>query len=414
MADVEPPPLEEYLAAAGAWLREHARPRPPRSELRWGEGSDRVSLFRDSTPEEDRARLDEVCAWQRAKFDAGYGAISWPVEYGGAGLPRTYQAAFRRLENGFDTPSPVEAVTISLEIEAPTILTFGTEEQKQQWIRPLRRCDVMACQLWSEPGAGSDLGSIATRAVRDGDEWVIDGQKVWTTGAQFADLGYLICRTDAAAPRQQAFTAFLLPMDTPGVEVRPLRQMTGGASFNEVFFTGVRLPDSARLGAVGVGWQAMMATLGFERATAGSSGHGGSDVLGRVIMTARHLGRLDDPLVRQAIAHLHATKEMRKLTEQRAVAALRAGGVPGSEGSISKLSVTRWLQDIGEVMTMLLGPSLIADTGEWGTYAWSELITGYPGLRLGGGTDEIQKNVIAERALGLPREPRAMADQAKS
>ena len=409
MTDVHVPPLGEYLAAAEAWLRAHRMPRPPRSELRWGAGSDRVSLFRDSSPAEDRDRLDEVRAWQRTKFDAGYGAIDWPVEYGGNGLPRAYEAGFRRLESGFETPDPIEVVTISLGIEAPTIATLGSDEQKRRWIRSLRRCDVLCCQLWSEPGAGSDLGSIATRAVRDGDQWVVDGQKVWTTGAQFADLGYLICRTDVTAPRQQAFTAFLVPMDTPGIEVRPLRQMTGGASFNEVFFTGVRVPDSARLGDVGGGWQAMMTTLGFERATAGSSGQGGSDVLGRVVLTARQQGRLADPLVRQAIAHLHATKQMRKLTEQRAAARFRAGGVPGSEGSITKISMTRWLQDVGEVMTTLLGPSLVADTGEWGTYAWSELITGFPGLRLGGGTDEIQKNAIAERALGLPREPRTPA-----
>jgi alkylation response protein AidB-like acyl-CoA dehydrogenase len=395
------------MEAAEAWLRANREPRPPRSELRWGAGSDRVSLFRDSGPAEDLELLDEVRAWQRTKFDAGYGAIGWPVKYGGDGLPRAYEVSFRRLESGFETPDPIEVVTISLGIEAPTILTLGSDEQKRRWIRSLRRCDELCCQLWSEPDAGSDLGSIATRAVRDGDEWVIDGQKVWTTGARFADLGYLICRTDTTTPRQHAFTAFLVPMDTPGIEVRPLRQMTGGASFNEVFFTGVRVPDSARLGDVGSGWQAMMTTLGFERATAGSSGQGGSDVLGRVVLTARQRGRLADPLVRQAIAHLHATKQMRKLTEQGAAARLRAGGVPGSEGSITKISMTRWLQDVGEVMTTLLGPSLVADTGEWGTYAWSELITGFPGLRLGGGTDEIQKNAIAERALGLPREPRA-------
>jgi alkylation response protein AidB-like acyl-CoA dehydrogenase len=403
------PPLHEYLAAAEAWLLNITQRRPQRGELSWGEGSDRVSLFRDSTPAEDRASLDAARAWQRLKFDAGYGAIGWPAEYGGGGLPAAYQAAFSRLEKSFDTPAPVEVFTISLDIEAPTILTLGSAEQKQRWVRSLRRCDEICCQLWSEPGAGSDLGSISTSAVRDGDDWVIDGQKVWTTGAQFADVGYLICRTDTMAPRQQAFTAFLVPMDAPGVEVRPLRQMTGGASFNEVFFTGVRVPEAARLGAVGAGWQAMMTTLGFERATAGSSSQGRGDVLGRIVMTARHYGRLSDPLVRQAIAHLHATKQMRKLTEQRAAARMRAGGVPGSEGSISKISMTRWLQDAGDVMTTILGPALIADTGEWGTFAWAEQILGTPGARLGGGTDEIQKNVIAERALGLPREPRVPA-----
>ncbi|MFI6284198.1 acyl-CoA dehydrogenase family protein [Streptomyces sp. NPDC051018] len=399
--------LDTYLEAAGAWLRAHAEPRGASRELEWGRGPDGVFLFRDTSPEEERAGIEALKEWQRAKFDAGYGAISRPAEYGGAGLPRAYEDGFRRLEAGFVIPAVADLVSISLEIEAPTILTLGTEEQKQRWLRPLRRGDLLCCQLFSEPGAGSDLGSIALRAERDGEEWVLNGQKVWTSGAQYAELGIVICRTSRDAPRQQAFTAFVVPLDAPGITVLPLRQMTGGANFNEVFFDGARIPDSARLGEVGGGWSAMMTTLGFERAAAARGGGGGGpDLFGRLVMTARQFGRLEDPLVRQALADLYARNRMRSWTARRAAASARAKGVPGPEGSLSKLALTRSLQRAGEIATLLLGPAMVADTGEWGTYAWSELVCGTPGLRLGGGTDEIQKNTIAERALGLPREPR--------
>jgi alkylation response protein AidB-like acyl-CoA dehydrogenase len=400
------PPLEEFLRAAREWLNAHAAPRAPRGDLVWGRGTDKVSIFRDSSPEEERTQVEQVLAWQRTKFDAGYGAISWPVAYGGAGLPPEYESAFRRLERAYETPTVAEIASISLEIEAPTILILGTEEQKQRWLPAMRRTDLICCQLFSEPGAGSDLGSITTRAVRDGDDWVINGQKVWTSGAQHSHLGYVICRTDPDADRRSAFTAFVVPLDDAGVTVRPLRQMTGGACFNEVFFDNVRVSDANRIGDVGAGWNAMMVTLAFERNTAAEGGGGGGpDVVGRLIATAQHRGLADDPLLRQSLAHIYALSRMRSWTSQRAAAKAKAG-VPGPEGSISKLTTTRWLQAVGEFATELLGLSLVADTGEWGTYAWSEIVCSFPGLRLGGGTDEIQKNTIAERALGLPREPR--------
>ena len=402
--------LEDYLATAADWLSQHARPRPPSGSLEWGSGPDRVSLFRDNTPEQERDEIAALLAWQRTKFDAGYGAISWPAEYGGAGLPLSYELGFRSLEAGFAIPQMSEAVSISLEIEAPTVLRLGTEEQRQRWIRALRRGDLLCCQLFSEPGAGSDLGAISTRAVRDGHDWVIDGQKVWTSGAHLAQLGYVIVRTDPGAPRQQAFTAFIVPMDSPGITVRPIRQMTGGTNFNEVFFDGVRVSDDHRIGDVGAGWQAMMTTLGFERASAARGGGGGGpDIFGRLVLAARHRDRLRDPHVRQALADLYAKNRMRSWTARRAAAAARASGVPGPEGSLSKLALTHFLQDAGDVASLVLGPSMVADTGEWGSYAWSDLVCGVPGLRLGGGTDEIQKNTIAERALGLPREPRVNA-----
>jgi len=399
--------MAAFLKDAHAWLAANAEPRPRRTQVRWGDGSDRVALFRDTSPDEERAQVEAARAWQRRKFDAGYGAISWPVRYGGAGLTSAHERAFRHLETEFVTPLTVEAVSISVSLEAATILHLGTEQQKDRWIRALRRGDELCCQLFSEPGAGSDLGSISLRAARDADDWVLGGQKVWTSGAQFADLGYVIARTDPDAPRQRAFTAFLVPMDAPGVEVRPLRQMTGGTSFNEVFFDEVRIPDSARLGEVGGGWAAMMTTLAFERANAADGlGFGGTELVDRLILTARHLGRDTDPVIRQRIAELYSRNRMRNWVADRAEANIRAGGIPGPEGSLCKLAYTRELHDAGDLAGLLLGPAMVADTGDWGTFAWSAFVSGVPGIRIGGGTDEIQKNTIAERVLGLPRESR--------
>jgi alkylation response protein AidB-like acyl-CoA dehydrogenase len=405
--------LPEFIAAARAWLEANAEPAPPRAEMRWGDGSDRVAVFRDSTAEEEQAQVEAARDWQRRKFDAGYGAIAWPVEYGGAGLSADHEQAFRLVEAEFVTPPVVEALSISTGLEVATILKLGTDEQKQRWVRSLRRGDELCCQLFSEPGAGSDLGAIALRAERDGDAWVLNGQKVWTSGAQFADLGYVVCRTDPAAPRSSAFTTFLVPMTTAGIEVRPLRQMTGGANFNEVFFVDVRVSDSARLGEVGAGWQSMMTTLAFERASAAEGlGFSGLELLDRLVLTARHTGRADDPVIRQRLAELYIRNRLRNWTAQRAEAGVAAGGTPGPEGSVSKLAYTRELQQTADLAGMLVGPAMTADTGEWGTYAWAAFVCGIPGLRFGGGTDEIQRNTISERILGLPREPRAEGTRA--
>lgn len=396
--------LVTFLAEARAWLDENAAPRPPREELAWGEGSDDMSFFSTGSPAEDRAEVDAARAWQRRKADAGYGSISWPTDHGGRGLGSAYADAFGRLESTYAVPARHEAVSISLDIEAPTVLAHGSAQQRARYLRPLRRTDELCCQLFSEPGAGSDLGALSTLARPDGDEWRITGQKVWTTGAQFADVGFVICRTDPTGPRQRALTAFLLPMDTPGVQVRPLRQATGGTSFNEVFLDEVRVPDSARMGDVGDGWAVAMTALGFERAATVSGGR--RDVVGRVEMLARHLGRTGDPVVRQALADLVIRRRVRSYTRHRAAANLRSGGVPGPEGSIDKLAGTEALRALADLVSHLLGPRLVADVGEWGTYAWGELVLGVAGLRIAGGTDEIQRNTIAHRALGLPRDPR--------
>jgi alkylation response protein AidB-like acyl-CoA dehydrogenase len=241
--------------------------------------------------------------------------------------------------------------------------------------------------------------------VRDGDEWVINGQKVWSSGAQFSAWGELIARSDPDEAKHAGLAAFLVPMDAPGVEVRPIRQMSGGSSFNEVFFTDVRLPDTLRLGDVGAGWKVALTTLGFERGGTGARGVGGS--WERLLGLARWLERTGDPVTRQRLASVYVTQRVRGFNAGRAAAAVAGGAPPGPEGSIGKLQWVQGLTAIGEVAAWMLGPRLTADAGEWGTYAWVDHVLGAPGYRIAGGSDEIQRNIIAERVLGLPGEPRA-------
>jgi alkylation response protein AidB-like acyl-CoA dehydrogenase len=406
MPDV--PPLDDYLADARAWLTANAEPRAERIERSWGDGSDSVALFHNTTFEEDAAIVDAARAWQQRKADAGYASIDWAPEFGGAGLPSAYARAFGREEARFLTATSHEALGITLELIGPTIRAWGTPEQTARFLTKLRRTDEMWCQLFSEPGAGSDLARLSTRAVRDGDEWVIDGQKVWTSGAKHADYGYIICRTDPDAPKHVGLTAFIVPMHAAGVEVRPLRQMSGGSSFNEVFFDGVRVSDDLRLGGVGDGWRVAMTTLGFERSSAG--GGGGTGRWSQVLQLATHLGRTAEPVVRQQLAALYTRLAVASWNNERVAAGIRAGQTPGPEGSLGKLTYTEGLRAIGDVVSTLLGPRLIADTGEWGTFAWTEHVNGTPGYRIAAGSDEVQRNIIGERVLGLPPEPRIDRD----
>jgi len=297
---------------------------------------------------------------------------------------------------------------IGLGMVAPTILAHGTDVAKDAYLRAMHRGDLVGCQLFSEPGAGSDLAGVETRAVRDGDEWVISGQKVWTSGAQYADLGEVLCRTDPEQPKHRGLTAFVVDMHAPGVEVRPLRQMTGGASFNEVFFEDVRVPDDHRLGDVNDGWRVALTTLMNERASIGSgSGGAGAGVssIDRLGAMLRQFGKADDPVLRDELVRIWIGFQVGKLTGQRATDKIKAGQLPGPEMSIGKLALTHNLTALSEWVSRVLGPRVTADTGEWGTYAWAEYILGTPGMRLGGGTDEVMRNIVGERVLGLPKEP---------
>src|SRR4051812_4262048 len=230
--------VDAFTVAARKWLDDNAcrRSEHERSQ-EWGAGSDSTAVFHDLTPEEEFALLEPAVAWQRQKLAAGFAGLSVPCEYGGQGLTRDHERAFREAEAAYDTPPATETFNVTLGMIVPTILLAGSEDQKRSMVPELLSTDYLVCQLFSEPGAGSDLASLACRAERRGDRWIINGQKVWTSGARVSRYGELIARTDRSASRHDGMTAFLVPMDAPGVEIRPIRQMTGGASFNEVFFT---------------------------------------------------------------------------------------------------------------------------------------------------------------------------------
>src|SRR5579884_293031 len=238
------PDLGTFRRAARAWLRANAEPRPSDAPggQPWGAGSDSVAVFHNLSFEEEAAVLAANQAWQQAKDDAGWVGLDWPAAWGGAGLPAEYARAFAEEEAGFVTPPSAELFSVTVRLVAPTVATFGTPDQTGRFLRPLRRAEVLACQLFSEPGAGSDLAGLSCRAERDGDGWVVNGQKVWTSGAPHAAYGELIARTDRDVPKHRGLTAFLVPLDAPGVEIRPIRQMTGGSSFSEVFLADVRIP----------------------------------------------------------------------------------------------------------------------------------------------------------------------------
>jgi alkylation response protein AidB-like acyl-CoA dehydrogenase len=400
---VTTPSEEAFAEEALAFLKANARPKVEVTRG-WGEGSDRVNLLAEKTRDEEEADLRAAKAWRQKVFDAGFGWITGPSEYGGRGLPGSYERRYLALEAGFDVPSQ-GPFTIGLGMVAPTILAHATPQVREEYLRQLWRGDVVACQLFSEPVAGSDLAGLQTRAERDGDEWVLNGQKVWTSGAQLSDIGEIICRTDPAAPKHKGLTAFIVDMHAPGVEVRPLRQMTGGASFNEVFFTDVRVPDTYRLGDVNSGWAVALTTLMNERASIGAGGSVGTVTTARLIGLLRHLGRDTDPLARQRLADVYINSKVSTYTSQRALARVKAGQAPGPELSIAKLALTLNTRRVCDLVSMVLGPRLIADGGEWGAYAWSELVLGFPAMRIAGGTDEIMRNIIGERVLGLPKEP---------
>lgn len=395
---ISAPPPDRFVRAARDFLDSAANLRTARVN---DAVESRIALFHGSTAQEAQAARD----WQRRAFDAGFGWITGPVEEGGAGLPGSYERAYLALEREYDVPSR-GPLSVSLGMVAPTVLQFGGPAVRSRWLKALRRGDAVGCQLFSEPGAGSDLASVSTAAVRDGDDWVLDGQKVWTSGAHYSDMGVALTRT-SPGPRHGNLTAFVVELDAPGVDVRPLRQMTGGADFNEVFLTGVRVPDSGRLGEVGEGWKVALAMLGHERSAIGGSSTGGTGLFDMDALAAwlRELGRADDPSVVQSFARVYSGITAAKAMRRRAEAKLRAGGVPGPEMSLAKLALTNNLTALSDLVTLALGPRALADTGESRTFSWTEFVLGVPGMRIGGGTDEIQRNIIAERVLGLPKEP---------
>jgi alkylation response protein AidB-like acyl-CoA dehydrogenase len=388
--------IEEFGDRAHGWLSHQC---PPASE---GRRSD-VAIFHDLTTDQERSLIAAAADWQRRKYDAGFGAITWPAQFGGAGLSPAHEAAFVRAEAAYATPAEHEVRRITVNLAAGTLRVHGTSAQQERFIRRFLRCDDIVCQLFSEPGSGSDLASLRTHARSDGDGWRIDGSKVWVSGAQHADYGFLLARTDQDSTRHAGITAFLLPMRTEGVLVRPIRQMTGGESFNEVFFDGAWIPDGYRIGASGTGWQVAKTMLGFERAQSGSRpGVGGS--WNQLAAVAAAGPQPLDHTTRDRLVQAYVHETLRNITRQRAkqsAASTRAG----AEGSLGKLLWVQGLNIIAETAVAVLGPQLAADTGEPDTFAWHQHVLGSPGFRIAGGSDEIQRNIIADRVLGMPREP---------
>ena len=397
------PDLPTWRGQVRAWL---AATLPPADHA--ADGPRDLAVFRNVSDDEETRLLDAVRGYRRARYDAGYGALTLPVEQGGAGLPASYAMAFAQEEQAFAAPASSELISVTTGLVGPAVALFGTDEQREQYARPFLRTDLLACQLFSEPGAGSDLAALGCRAVRDGDEWVLDGQKVWSSGARHAEFGMLLARTDPDVPKHKGITAFLVPMDAPGLEVRPIRQMSGGASFNEVFLSATRVPDGLRLGDVGQGWKVATATLSFERTSSGSGTRRKGGTFDDVLALARGLGRTGDPVVRQSLADLYVRSVLKAATAERVARAAAAGVSPGPGASIGKLLASDLLVRTGDVAADLLGARVTADTGP--AFAWTEHLLGAPGYRLAGGTDQIQRNVMAERVLGLPPEPRVDKD----
>ncbi len=356
----------------------------------------------------------------RERFDAGLAWVSYPVGLGGLGVPRALQPV---VDNAFAAASAPDnrplRIGIGLGMAAPTILRHGTDEQRRRYLRPLWTGEEVWCQLFSEPGAGSDLAALGTRAVRRGDEWVVDGQKVWTSMAHEARFAILIARTDPDVPKHAGLTYFICDMTAPGVEVRPLRQITGEAEFNEVFLTGVRVPDAQRLGAVGEGWQVARTTLMNERvAIGGNAAAREAGMIGIVADTWRTRPELRTAGQHDALLRLWVAAEAARLAAQRLGEQL-AAGQPGAEGSAAKFAYARLNAEISGFELELLGEDGLR-YDDWtmrrpSIVGWKDRSPGYRYLRakgnaIEGGTSEILANIIAERVLGLPPEPRVDKD----
>ena len=401
--------IDELLVEARGFLDGN---RPLRTEsadlFAWGEGSDRVNILEEVDPAEASAQLVEAKRFAATRFDAGFGWIDGPVEYGGRGLTLEHATAYRELEARYELPN-LSMLTIAIGFIGPALLAHASPELCAAYLPRLYRGDIVMCQLFSEPNAGSDLAAAATRAGRDGDEWVLNGQKVWTSSAHVADIALAVCRTDPDVPKHQGLTTFLVDMHAPGVEVRPLRQMTGTAGFNEVFLTDVRVPDSHRVGDLNAGFRVILTTLGNERtiATRAPASGRGIGPFERLLGVVDTFGDRAEANQRQRLAQLYIGDRIKQLLIERWRASLRPGVTPGPEMSVLKLHSCRHNAELVGMLTEVLGPRLVADTGEWGSFAWTEYVLSTPGARIGGGTEEIVRNTVGEKVLGLPKEPRA-------
>ncbi|MGH9845073.1 MAG: acyl-CoA dehydrogenase [Blastocatellia bacterium] len=362
--------------------------------------------FAGSTNEEEKgAYFDYLRTWQRKVFDAGWAGITWPKEYGGRDAALIEQAVFTEEWARADAPPLINALGLSLI--GPTIIAAGTPEQKSRFLRKILSCEEIWCQGFSEPNAGSDVAGLATKATLDGDHFVVNGQKIWTSLAHVADWCLLLVRTDPNAPKHKGITALLVDMHSPGVTVRPLKQMTGDASFNEVFFDNVRVPVANVLGEVNKGWQTAITTLMNERANLGT----GIYVqfkrnLDQLVARARQIKRngkpaSEDPVLRQKIAQAYTELEVFRLTNTRALSKMHRDSVPGPEGSILKIQWSEYNQRFQQIAMEVLGPHGQLHGFDNGQWVFNYLRTRANTIEAG--TSEIQRNIVAERVLGLPK-----------
>jgi acyl-CoA dehydrogenase len=393
------PEEAKFRAEVKSWLAANATPKSHAGET-----------FRAKHPEKEW--LPRAREWQAKKHAGGFAAITWPKQYGGHGGSPIQQVIFNQEEAKYLTPRGFYEIGLGMCI--PTLLAFASEEQKQRYAPVALSGKEIWCQLFSEPSAGSDVAGLRTRAVRDGDDWVIDGQKIWTSGAHFSDWGIVITRTDPSVPKHQGLTMFFLNMKSPGIEVRPIKQVSGASNFNEVFFTGVRVPDTQRLGKVGEGWKVSIVTLMNERLAVG-------DVAGpdfdEIFALARTLELDDGPAIkdsglREKLADWYVQQQGLKYTKFRVMTALSRGQTPGPENSITKIVSANKLQGIAHTAMDLMdmGGAVMDKRFAPMQALFQESMLASPAARIAGGTDEILKNIIAERVLGLPGDIRVDKD----
>lgn len=346
---------------------------------------------------DESAFLEAHRAWQRTMYAHGWAAITWPEEHGGRGAGPMEQIIWNQEKARVGIGESLFVVGVGMA--GPTIVAYGSEEQKKRYLPPMLRADEVWCQLFSEPGAGSDLANVSTRAERDGNSYVVNGQKVWSSSANHADFGILLARTDPNVAKHKGITYFLVDMRTPGVSVRPLRQMTGSSHFCEVFFEDARVPASAVLAGEGMGWACAMTTLMNERMAMG-----GIDLMFNFDMLAEHARRNKDrvgAVMRDELARLYCWCRTMEFLNARMLTKMSRGENPMAEASIAKLAIARIVSKGADLGLRLLGPDALLRSGDWQNrflYA--------PALHIAGGTDEVQKNIAAENVLGLPRESR--------
>ncbi len=390
-----------FRREACSWLQANAE-----RELRPGESK--------PLPEaRDPEVVEAARAWQAKKADGGWACITWPAEYGGRAATPIQSVIWNQEEARYMTPPNI--FTIGQGMLGPTLMSHGTEAQKGRYLRPMLRGEEIWCQLFSEPNAGSDLAGLRMTASRvegggEGDAWLLNGQKIWTSGAHYCKWGMIVTRTDPNSAKHAGITYFIVDMESPGIEIRAIRQMNGAAAFNEVFFSDVRVPDENRVGAVNDGWRGAITTLMNERAALGGGAAGGPGFrdLIRLARDTQIDGRpaIEDPEVREKLASFYVRQKGVEYTRYRSLTALSRGTTPGPENSLGKLIGARTRQEMGSFAIELQGLQGLAKG------PWRKSYLGAPGGRLAGGTDEILRNIIAERILRLPPEQRLDKDVA--